>query len=367
MPDYIVPRQRAFLRLITAKPNLAKYVKALTWSLVWRNFEDCALTEIDCQTWNVFSRLTSVTRLDLASLHEIHDEDLVRQNPVQLFPAVTDLRLGGWMHRRLIKAILASLCPNRLQSLKLDYLHDEGALPNGSPMDSDTAYDYAHNANRTDSTSIIDDELFRRQETGQAFIFSGPMWLPLRHLAACSLESLTTLQVKVAAFDPKIDLRSYYTTFEETTKLMLKARESLRSLIIVFGESWERYKEYDQPDLCGTRRGRFKRWYRPRAIKMTAAYLNQLLAALNRFPFPRLGSIRFEEFHLLKTTTPNEAVVTQLAHTFQSIRKCSYPNATFTELSSVDGRDIFPGFDYVLNMEGFNSELLANSWVYSSL
>lgn len=92
------------------------------------------MAEIDYQTWNVFSQMKNVTKLDLASLHDVYSDNFMRQSPSHLFPAVTDLRLVGWMHRRLVKAILASVNTARLHTLALDCLQDEGAHPDGSSM-----------------------------------------------------------------------------------------------------------------------------------------------------------------------------------------------------------------------------------------
>ncbi|TKA21852.1 hypothetical protein B0A50_08521 [Salinomyces thailandicus] len=98
-PRSLVPRQRDFLRLITAQPALAKHVKSFTWTLVWRDewteYDNMPLLDIDLQTWNVFVRLFNVTHLDLASIHEDWYDDISRNNPTRLFPKVTDLRLLG--------------------------------------------------------------------------------------------------------------------------------------------------------------------------------------------------------------------------------------------------------------------------------
>ncbi len=60
-PQSLVPRQRAFLHLVTAQPNLGKYVKSFTWILVWRDtwrdYDRSSLLDIDRETWNVFVRL----------------------------------------------------------------------------------------------------------------------------------------------------------------------------------------------------------------------------------------------------------------------------------------------------------------------
>lgn len=200
-PPNLVTRQRAFLRLITSRPGLTKHIQSFTWTLIWWDFGEHQLQEIDLQTWNVFERMSNVTYLDLASLHEVSQETYVRQNPTTLFPAVTDLRLLGWMHRGLVKAIILSLDARRLRSLRLDYLQDEGALPDGTPLDPDTAVEYAHSARKTESThtfnddTAFDDEAFHGQETGKLFVFPGPMWFPLRLLRYCSLDSLSVFFV----------------------------------------------------------------------------------------------------------------------------------------------------------------------------
>lgn len=84
----LVSRQRAFTRLITGKPGLALHVNDLTWTLIWRDFDEDSITDIDRQTWSVFGSLLNVTRLDLASLHDIHDESSICQSPERLFPAL---------------------------------------------------------------------------------------------------------------------------------------------------------------------------------------------------------------------------------------------------------------------------------------
>jgi hypothetical protein len=147
-PQNLVSRQRTFLRRMVDKPQLAKYVKSFTWTLIWLDFDEQHLTEIDLQTWNVFSRMINVTHLDLASLHRNDDDGYIRQNPTVMFPKVRDLRLLGWMPRGLVRAIVTTLDPGKLRSLSLDYLEDEGALPNGASLGEDTAIRLAQHARR---------------------------------------------------------------------------------------------------------------------------------------------------------------------------------------------------------------------------
>jgi hypothetical protein len=129
----LIPRQRAFLRTMTEEPRLARLVKSLTWTLIWRDYGEGKLAEIDRQTWCVFGKMANVKHLDLASLHEVEDDNYVRHTPAGLFPKTRHLRLLGWMHRGLIKSILASLNPSRLLSLALDYLEDEGPFLTAIP------------------------------------------------------------------------------------------------------------------------------------------------------------------------------------------------------------------------------------------
>lgn len=211
-PRNLVTRQRAFLRLMTERPELATKVKALAWTLVWQDFDDEGLGDIDLRTWDVFGLMRNVARLDLASLHEIGWEPFIRQNPSRLFPAVTHLRLVGWMHRGLVKAILSSLDTSRLVHLNLDHLQDEGALPNGKPMEDDWARESLYSL---DASEDIDDDLFARQEMGGVAIFPGPMWYPLRLLREQSLASMSHLHVRLGPVDRQIDRRNYFCMFKE--------------------------------------------------------------------------------------------------------------------------------------------------------
>ena len=343
-PRNLVPRQRAFLRLMTSRSDLAKHVKSLTWTLIWKDFDETVLTETGRQTWNVFSRMTNVSRLDLALINEeICEEAFVRENPSILFPAVTDLRLLGWMHRGLVKAIITSLDSSRLHRLKLDYLTDEGALPDGAPWFADAAQEYAQHARRTNRSDLVDDELLHRQETGEACIFPGPMWLPLRLLSGSSLGSLTHLEIRLAPFSMDIDLRSYHTMFDETAKLMLKVKQSLRSLVVVFGEDRQMYEETRYISQCGNGRSAELK-DRPWAIRMAASFLSRCLTALNQGQFNCLEHFSFEGFHILETADAEEAASARLVGVFQSIRDCPFSKASFTDISSVDYRFVFQGY-----------------------
>jgi hypothetical protein len=370
-PQNLISRQRAFLRLMVDEPQLAKYVKSFTWTLIWLDFDEQHLTEIDLQTWNVFSRMINVTHLDLASLHRNDDDGYIRQNPTVMFPKVRDLRLLGWMPRGLVRAIVTTLDPGKLRSLSLDYLEDEGALPNGASLGEDTAIRLAQHARRkgiarqpdpktTDGSYIYHNDFILRQETGNAFIFPGPMWLPLYLLSAHPMDSLSHLQVKVPPFVMYTDLRSYQTLFRQTASFLVNVRETLQSLVIVFGESRRLHRR--PQELYGTNRAFLEGYYRPWCIKMAKLFLEQMLKALNENAFLLLKEIRFEGFALLKTANPQQAAVAGLDSIFQSIEDCRFTDATFTDISSVQGRQSYHGHNR--NTDGDCSrieELLADS------
>ena len=91
---------------------------------------------------------------------------------------------------------------------------------------------------------------------------------------------------------------------------------------------------------------------------MAAAFLNQLLTALNASSFPRLENINFEGFHILESAIPREAAAAQLSKTFQLIQDCPYNKGSFTEVQSLDyrcaGLGVFEGHDSANpNLNGF--------------
>ncbi|KAI4594956.1 hypothetical protein KJ359_007479 [Pestalotiopsis sp. 9143b] len=219
-PRSLVPRQCAFLRLMTDRPELAALVKSFAWTLVWMDFHEEGLTDIDLQTWDVFSRMQSVTRLDLVSLHNIADQPYIRQNPARLFPAVTHLRLVGWMHRGLVKAIVTSLDVSKLSCLELDHLQDKGALHNGQPIPQDWIVSQHYDRVDPYDDEGITEELRADQERGAAAIFPGPMWFPLHFLRQCCLASLKHLQLRLGHLPNTRDQRSDITISHETAKFI---------------------------------------------------------------------------------------------------------------------------------------------------
>lgn len=345
-PRNLISRQRSFLRVVCSRNSLAKYVQAFVWTLVWLDWSEQSITDTDRQTWAVFSLMENVTRLDLASLHDVCDESYVRQNPSDLFPRVTNLRLAGWMHRGLVKAIVTTLDATKLRVLQLHHLQDEGAMPDGGLMSYDVALEYAHHSREGHGdTKLVDNELFRRQENGEAAIFPGPMWYPLRLLSAHSLGSLKQIQVKVALFNAEIDLRNYFTIFEETAELILKANATLSTLEIVFGEHRNLYEETRHQSTCGTSWTFFRTTCRPWCIHLAKAFLDQILAVLRKGGFQYLSSVRLEGFRFLELASPEEKTTARLDQTIRTVRRSPLQNASFTDYSHVDYRESFLGYD----------------------
>ena len=371
---------------MTDKPSLARYVKSFAWTLIWWDFDevytDSKLEEIDRQTWTVFGRMVNVTHLDLASLHNVVDEDeyIRHQTPRILFPKVKDLRLLGWMHRGLVRAVITSLEPSKLRSLKLDYLEDEGAFPNGDSIGDDIVTRHAYSCCRWDRTvaarsrlkpdavngsEIFDDDLILRQETGKAFVFPGPMWLPLYLLSPHAMVSLTHLQVKVPPWGSDVDVRNYNTLFRQTAMFITNTKETLKSLTIVCAVSRGLWKDPNFFEAFGNGRIHRNTVSRPWSIKMAKLFLEQLLAVLNDNVFPQLEKVHFEGFQLLEDTSPREAARADLAGVLQSARDtcCRFAgiNATLTDIPSVQGRQSYDNYTGETGLDGRFAQILANS------
>ncbi|KAJ3573062.1 hypothetical protein NPX13_g4835 [Xylaria arbuscula] len=350
-PRNLVTRQRAFLRLIIDRPELAIYVRTFAWTLVWLDFDDDDLSDVDLRTWDVFSLLRNVTHLDLASLHAIGcDEPYIRQNPARLFPAVTHLRLVGWMHRGLVKAIISSLDAAQLVSLDLHYLQEEGSLPNGEPMPSDVARKYARSYRHGYSQDGIDDELWARQEHGDACIFPGPMWLPLRFLRQRRPSSLAHFRIRIMPEIHTLDRRNYNTMFQETAKFIRSTKNTMRSISIGLGEKPIYFCEDKELDrMCGTARTRIKGAFRWLTSDISANFLHSVLAALTEEQYPRLTQVEFVGFRILKTGT-SQRIPPNLTREY--IRDCPFVDDALMENANLDCRRGFGGHDHNLpNMD----------------
>lgn len=352
-PRSLVPRQRAFLHLLTDRPELAMHVKALTWTLIWMDFDEEALIDTDLQTWDVFGRMQNVSRLDLASLHNISDQSYIRQNPAKLFPGVTQLRLVGWMPRGLVKAIVTSLDASKLFCVKLDHLQEEGALPNGEPMPEDLASRHFHEPGNPYDDEGIDHKLWERQEGGDAGIFPGPSWFPLRLLRQRCLAQLAHLHIRLSPFTDRLDQRNYITMFQETAMFIRSAKDTLKTISIGLGESPALHcDDEDLLSTCGTSRIQLHHVYRPLCFDLTSAFLHHLLAALIEEQFPHLTRVNLEGFRIIRSGTSRPARPPDPDLTWQYIRDCPFVDERFLEAANIDFRQPFLGYDfYLLNMD----------------
>ncbi|KAI1127398.1 hypothetical protein F5Y10DRAFT_242968 [Nemania abortiva] len=346
-PQNLVTRQRAFLRLMINRPELAVYVRAFTWTLVWLDFDEYDLSDVDLRVWDVFSLLQNVTRLDLASLHEIGCEiPYIRQNPSRLFPAVAHLRLVGWMHRGLVKAIITSLDTTKLISLDLHYLQEEGSLTNGEPIPCDVARQYARSYYQSYSDKCIDDELWARQEQGNACVFPGPMWLPLRLLRQQRLSSLAFFRIRIMPEVTALDHRNYNTMFQETAKFIRSIKDTIKSISIGLGEDLMYFcEDEDLHGMCGTAQIRIKTVFRWLYVDISAIFLQLVLAALTEEQYPRLTQAEIVGFRILKTDTPRRANPNLIR---EYIRDCPFVDDGLMEKANLDCRRGFGGHDNCL-------------------
>jgi hypothetical protein len=269
-PHNLVSRQRSSLRTMTECPEYATAVRVFSWTLIWRDVNEDALAEMDYQLWTTFSRLTHVTRLDLASLRQ--DEILdpyVRQMPSLLFPHVTELRLTGWMHHSLVANILNSIDVAKLQSLSLDALQEEGQIPDGSPMPEEINKDCWNSAWRLTS---IDHGTIDTTQINVGIIFPGPMWSTIAPLIG-KLESLQHLEIRIPPLETSgmdTDCIDHLHYIFLLAGLVASVVSSLKSLVIDYARDIQR-----NPSTCGTGRNN------ERALHQHRSRLSQMM--LNAF------------------------------------------------------------------------------------
>ncbi|KAK8076971.1 hypothetical protein PG996_003141 [Apiospora saccharicola] len=389
-PRNLVPRQRALLRLMMNRPDLATHVKALTWTLLWRDFGEQTLLEIDKCTWEVFRRMQNVAYLDLASLHQIGNEPYIRQNPAKLFPAVTDLRLVGWMHRRLVKAIIKSLDPTKLRSVALHYLQDEGAMPSSTtrcphgrpiyvPMPEDWAVANSHALFYGSRHLGIPQELWGRQDRGKAAILPGHMWFPLRVLRKMPLASLREISITLCPFSTRTDERNDYEVFLNTTDLIRRwvthadirrplpssvVKDTVEVIVINLGE--DPCLHYDQNSREARRQGpalyhtaalqmsraRKAKLYGTRCYRLTRDFFTCLSLVLNEEKFPRLKRVELRGFGILEHAAPDLDRPPVFDETRDSLLACPFVDKDLLKARNLDYRMAFAGYAYsLLDME----------------
>ena len=111
------------------------YVQDLTWTIRSHYLPtENSNKDLDEQMWQVFQRLTNVTRLDLGCYQESWEWDYLRSPPQHLFPNASDIRLSGIMYRQIVTAVLCSNSLSKLQRLTIDNLQDPGNWKNLYPF-----------------------------------------------------------------------------------------------------------------------------------------------------------------------------------------------------------------------------------------
>ncbi|KAI0196364.1 hypothetical protein F4808DRAFT_474373 [Astrocystis sublimbata] len=112
-------RQRAFIRLMTHRPDLARNVKTLAWTLIWTADKDGGQIDIDQHTWDCFRQLKNVTRLDLGSQSFFDSKSFDNNDPTSLFPAVIYVRLTGFMKVGMKDIMIRSRDRRRVASIDI--------------------------------------------------------------------------------------------------------------------------------------------------------------------------------------------------------------------------------------------------------
>lgn len=279
VPDDARLRQHSFLRTLTAHPEYGAFVRSFAWTLIWTGSWNTTsrLEDIEFAVWDVFTSLTNVKDLDLASLHYNFLEPFVRQNPPRLFSSAVRVRLLGWMHRGLVKSILYSVDPSKLAHLALDNLQDEGQYPDGSPVRSD------------DGENVRDHKETVNRDGSHGFVFPGPMRNILTPLEGRCM-ALKFLLLRKAGqeliergnwtgWSPEIDDAVY----REWASFL----SSVKSTLEVFIFEHTRAPKYGMPSRCGHSRLISLQRIRPMDERFRRLFLSVLLAG----GWPRLQTM----------------------------------------------------------------------------
>jgi len=278
VPDDARLRQYSFLRTLTAHPEYGSFVRSFAWTLIWTgSFNTTSkLEDIEFAVWDVFTSLTNVQDLDLASLHYNFLEPFVRQNPPRLFSSAVRVRLLGWMHRGLVTSILYSVDPSKLAHLALDNLQDEGQYPDGSPMmfeDGENVRDHTETVNPDGS---------------HGFVFPGPMRNILKPLEGCftalkylllrkaGQQEIDHMLSPVPGWSPEIDDAVY----SEWASFLSSVKPTLE--VFIFEHT--RAPKWGGTGRCGRSRWRSRQRVRPMDERFRRLFLSVLLAG----SWPRL-------------------------------------------------------------------------------
>jgi hypothetical protein len=253
-PEDLFSKQRCLLRTLSEHPKYANLIRDFSWTLIWYN--DSHQEEspaIKYRIWSIFSCLVNVETLDLACLGEDGIEDhYVRYIPALLFPAVTNLRLLGWMHHDLVTNILNSIDLSKVRNLNLDALQEEGQIQNGSPMPESLN-------ERLDDQDMLLRDLYKNKVNRlheNRIIFPGPMWLPIVPIID-KLSLLQCLEVRIPPLE--LDIRDYRNSMDPgywkyiriISDLITSVCSTLERLVLDFA----RDIKYSASGGCGTFRG----------------------------------------------------------------------------------------------------------------
>lgn len=277
VPDNARLRQYSFLRTLTAHPEYGAFVRSFAWTLIWTGspYDTSELDDIEFAIWDVFSSLTNVRDLDLASLHYNDRERFIRQNPRQLFSSAVRVRLLGWMHYGLVMSILYSVDPSKLEHLALDNLQDEGQYADGSRIWSD------------DPKYVRDHTETLNPDGSRGFVFPGPMRYILKPLEGryTALKSLLLRKAgqeqisgedDVVLWSPDIDDAVY----SEWASFLSSVEPTLE--VFIFEHT--RAPKWGGSGRCGRSRWRPRQRIRPMDERFRRLFLSVLLAG----SWPRL-------------------------------------------------------------------------------
>ncbi|CAG8961515.1 hypothetical protein HYFRA_00013866 [Hymenoscyphus fraxineus] len=242
----LVERQRAFLRTLIECPKYATYVRSFSWTFIWYDREpymkyDNAVTDVDYQLWEVFSRLYKVKYLDLAVLRTergLEYEPYTRQPPSVFFPQVVELRLAGWIPQKIVVNILNPVDVSMLQFLALDELQEEGHIFDGFPISQDLNKGYWDAEWRA---TLCDNHIKKLNSQDDYIVFLGPMWISFLQ-AVGQLGSLKHLEVRypplkqVSSYGECPEYQFYFSVMAE---LMESVAVTLETLFLKFVREME--------------------------------------------------------------------------------------------------------------------------------
>ncbi len=223
-PVTLIHRQHCFLLTLLRYPEYGKYVRHLTWTLIFASDIKRESTPLpadkifqypETKIWDAFQYMVNVEKLDFASLHAYCTPYLM-QCPSSLFSSAISIRLLGRFSFRLASAILHSVDATKLEQLCLDDVQDWGQHADGTPMPF------------SEGNHLAGREEHRNPDGSRGIVFPGPMRGLLPVLEGRCL-SLTTLLLRKAG--------QKYTSSKKTGFWSASADEEVYSEWAAFIES----------------------------------------------------------------------------------------------------------------------------------